>query len=75
MAAEVVGSLVTADEMARAAGISSKTFRHCLRQRNLRWHRHYDRWTVWRGSNQHRDMQAVLKECVAVASCRAEEEV
>ena len=50
----------TAVEMARQAGISPKAFRHALRKGNLPWHQHNARWTVRRGSDEHRAMEHVL---------------
>ena len=50
---------VTAAEMAKAAGIDPKAFRKGLRDEQLPWHHHYDRWTVREGSPEHRDMLRV----------------
>ncbi|MBA4234035.1 MAG: hypothetical protein C0465_26025 [Ralstonia sp.] len=52
--------MITAVEMARAAGIDPKRFRAALRGANLKWHAHSGSWVVQVGSSRHADMQRVL---------------
>jgi len=52
----------TAEEMAKQAGIDPKRFRHALREKNFPWHVHNDRWTVEIGSENHQQMELVLRE-------------
>lgn len=53
---------ITAEEMAKSAGIPAKTFREALRAEKLPWHNHYDRWKVQRNGEEHKDMQRVLEK-------------
>lgn len=57
--------LVTAVEMARAAGIDPKRFRRALRAEKFPWHTHGAHWTVEDGSLHHRAMERVLRDLVA----------
>lgn len=60
MSAASLPRMVTAAEIARAAGIDPKTFRAALRRAKLNWHAHYEKWEVPFGSAEHRDMSDVL---------------
>jgi len=53
---------VTAEEMAKDAGIDGKLFRSELRKADFSWHQHNERWEVTRGSPEHEAMKAVLGE-------------
>jgi hypothetical protein len=55
-------STITAEEMARDAGIDAKLFRSELRKADFSWHQHNERWEVLRGSPEHQAMKAVLGE-------------
>ena len=55
---------ITAVEMAQEADINPKAFRHALRKKHLPWHHHNARWTVRRGSKEHRTMEQVLDELI-----------
>jgi hypothetical protein len=46
--------LVSANEMADAAGVNRKSFRQALRDRHFPWHRHNEPWVVQKGSPEHR---------------------
>jgi hypothetical protein len=48
--------------MAKEADIDPKGFRQALRDERFHWHEHNDRWTVERGSEEHRAMQLVLRK-------------
>jgi hypothetical protein len=52
--------LITAIEMADAAGVNQKTFRQALRDQHFSWHRHNAPWEAEEGSPNHRDMVRVL---------------
>jgi len=54
-------TMVSAAEMARAAGVSPKRFRAALRKERFPWHQYNDRWTAERGSDRHLAMQRVLQ--------------
>jgi hypothetical protein len=54
-------NLISAIEMAEAAGIPEKRFRQALREAALAWHAHGAPWLVEIGSPEHADMQAVLQ--------------
>ena len=56
---------VTAEDMARKAGVSAKVFRGALRREPGIAHAHYERWTTEAGSQEHHKWQAVLNRCVA----------
>jgi len=55
-------AMTTAEEMAKQAGVNPKTFRQALREEGFHWHGHYDRWTVAIGSEQHKEMERVLRK-------------
>jgi len=59
---------VNAVDLARAAGIDPKRFRHALRDANLPWHGQYERWIVTEGGPEHQDMERVLSVLLGVAS-------
>jgi cyclopropane fatty-acyl-phospholipid synthase-like methyltransferase len=52
----------TAKEMARQAGVDPRIFRQALREEKFPWHGYYERWTVESGSDQHAEMQRVLRK-------------
>jgi hypothetical protein len=52
--------LITANDMADAAGVNPKTFRQALRAANLSWHSHFSRWEAEVDSPEHEDMRRVL---------------
>ena len=56
--------MIDAEEMGRNAGVNPKTFRSALRREGFVWHRHYERWTVRRGSPEHKDMRRVLNTLI-----------
>ena len=58
---------ITAVEMAQEADINPKAFRHALRRKHLSWHHHNARWTVRRGSREHRAMKQVLDGLISDA--------
>jgi catechol 2,3-dioxygenase-like lactoylglutathione lyase family enzyme len=51
---------VTAAEIARADEIDPKRYRKALRDADLPWHGHNERWTVVEGGPEHQDMLRVL---------------
>jgi len=53
---------ITAEEMAKQAGVDPKRLRQALREKNFPWHTHNDRWTVEFGSERHQEMELVLRE-------------
>lgn len=53
-------AVTTAEEMAKQAGVSPKTFRRALRKEKFAWHAHYDRWTVTVGGIEYTAMQRAL---------------
>jgi hypothetical protein len=55
---------VTAQEMAKEAGVDPKLFRAELREAGFSWHQHNDRWEVVHGSPEHDEMKAVLDRIV-----------
>jgi hypothetical protein len=52
--------MITAEEMAKEAGVNPKVFRAALRKEKFRWHIHNAPWCVREGSSEHRDMLRVL---------------
>ena len=52
--------LITANEIARQAGICPKRYRIWLNRANLGWHHPMERWTVGVGTRRHKDMLKVL---------------
>ena len=52
--------MISAIELAKAAGIDPKRFRAALRGAGLQWHSHNGRWEVRIGSTEHADMTRVL---------------
>lgn len=59
------GSICTAEDMAKANGVSPGIFRSALRREELPWHGRYDRWNVVGGSPEHADMERVMRELTA----------
>ncbi|WP_262030719.1 hypothetical protein [Microvirga sp. Mcv34] len=57
--------MITAQEMAKEAGVDPKLFRAELRDSRFHWHQHNDRWEVVYGSSEHNEMKAVLDQIVA----------
>lgn len=53
-------NMISAIEMAKAAGIDPKRFRAALRGAGPQWHSHNGRWEVRIGSAEHADMARVL---------------
>jgi hypothetical protein len=53
--------IVSAVDMARAAKIDPKRFRHHLRLQRFAWHRHNQPWLAAEGSDEHRAMAKVLE--------------
>jgi hypothetical protein len=53
--------MVTAVEMAQRGDICRKRFRRALRAARFKWHQHNAPWTVLIDSEEHRQMQLVLK--------------
>ena len=56
--AHMGSDVVTAFEMANAAGIDPRTFRAALRKQGFRWHS--DAWAVQKDSPEHDDMRRVV---------------
>ena len=53
--------IVSAADMARAARVDPKRFRHHLRLQRFDWHRHNERWLATEDSAEHRAMLKVLE--------------
>jgi len=62
------GKTTNAIEMAKAAGVAPKKFREALRDADLSWHSHNDRWTVDWGSTEHEEMRKVLHRMTGAIS-------
>ncbi len=58
-------NICTAEEMAKANGVSPGMFRSALRREELPWHGRYDRWDVVCGSPEHADMERVMRDMIA----------
>ena len=56
--------VISANDLARAAGVDQKLFRDRLRQARLSWHVLNERWTVPKDSPQHLDMRRVLERLI-----------
>jgi hypothetical protein len=57
--------MITAQDMAKEAGVDPKLFRAELREARFSWHQHNDRWEVVYGSSEHNEMKALLDRIVA----------
>jgi len=53
-------SLISAVEIAKREQVDPRVFRAALRTANLPWHQHKTPWAAMRGSQEHRDMEAVM---------------
>jgi hypothetical protein len=56
--------MVTANQIADAAGLNRKSYRAALRKA-IHWHIHQARWEVIEGSSEHKDMLVVRDEMIA----------